>query len=671
VENLDSLARANAKAPGDLEVALRYARALALENSISARRRAGEVLHRARRDHPHSAELHLALADLYYRQGFLTMSKGELRAALQADSSSAPAYARLGRLAFRDWLKFQRSEALTLARHFWEESAKDDPQDTESWLGLGILALLANDAPGADHFARRCLAIAQDPGARTRARSGLYPVGASGATPERAFAAPDPRGEGWLLLGAALYLEGDLEPADSAFTSAMRYLSAGARHELLDITQAASDFDTVAFREHMHDSGEAAEFLRQFWQARDPDLTTPVNELRLEYLMRGAVAYFLFFDPRRQAWDERGTILVRFGMPEEVLYNPITYFGYTPTTTNRLVWRYPTLGMDVYLEDRYLNETYDLPIQMFHESDPEPDTAAVRQEVEAGEIELAGRGIFHPAHLGPLRLPGAAETAVFRRVKGFDPRSGATRGANTGHLEVYLAVTGRTEPTRLTATAVVLDSTWHEVMRHEETRATWCVSDTVHLFQMNFDLPDGKYTIGVSARDPARGRYQSWRIPVELTRPEAGLLEMSDLELACAYEPAERGGPFDKPSFTVLPNPLRKIEAGTPVAVYFETYGLTPDETGHSQITVEYSMASLRQDKRFFVRKWLNPRHEVPVVQVVRDDDVAGRVRFEYVTAALAQATPGPYRLEVSITDRATQRTVKKDLDFLLVPASE
>jgi hypothetical protein len=188
---------------------------------------------------------------------------------------------------------------------------------------------------------------------------------------------------------------------------------------------------------------------------------------------------------------------------------------------------------------------------------------------------------------------------------------------------------------------------------------------------MNFDLPEGRYTVGLSARDPGRGGYQSWRMPIEVTRPEPGLLEMSDLELACAYEPAERGGPFDKPSFTVLPNPLRKIEAGTPVAVYFETYGLTPDETGHSQMTVEYSVTSLRKDSRFFMRKWFNPRREEPVVQVLRDDEVAGRVRFQYVTASLSQAAPGPYRLEVTITDRTTQRTAKKMLDFLLVPPSE
>jgi len=209
------------------------------------------------------------------------------------------------------------------------------------------------------------------------------------------------------------------------------------------------------------------------------------------------------------------------------------------------------------------------------------------------------------------------------------------------------------------------------VARSQGERATWCASDTVHLFEMNFDLPDGRYTVGLSARDPARGAYQSWRVPVEVTHPQAGLLEMSDLELACAYEPEERGGPFDKPSFTVLPNPLRRVEAGTPVAVYFEAYGLTPDETGHSQMTVEYSVRSIAEDKRFFLRKWVAPRREDPIVQVVRDDEVAGRVRLEYVSASMTQAAPGPYRLDVTVTDRATQRAAHKTLDFLLVPAEE
>src|SRR5262249_38358970 len=111
---LDSLSARYNAAPRDVEAALYYARALAAQNTISGRSRATRVLEAALGAHPGSAELHLALADLQYRKGYLTLARRELKAALASDSSAAPAYARLGRLAFRDWLKFQRPEGLTV-----------------------------------------------------------------------------------------------------------------------------------------------------------------------------------------------------------------------------------------------------------------------------------------------------------------------------------------------------------------------------------------------------------------------------------------------------------------------------------------------------------------------------------------------------------------------------
>src|SRR5262249_37749635 len=152
---LDSLSARYNAAPRDVEAALYYARALAAQNTISGRSRATRVLEAALGAHPGSAELHLALADLQYRKGYLTLARRELTAALASDSSAAPAYARLGRLAFRDWLKFQRPEGLTVARHYWDEATRHDPLDTEAWLGLGILALLDNDPAGAGRDARR------------------------------------------------------------------------------------------------------------------------------------------------------------------------------------------------------------------------------------------------------------------------------------------------------------------------------------------------------------------------------------------------------------------------------------------------------------------------------------------------------------------------------------
>jgi len=660
--DLDSLRVAYQARPKDEQTALYYARALAARNSIRERSIAVRVLKQAVDDHPESGELRLALADLYYRQGYLTLSRQELRRALSSPSEAAPAYVRLGRIALRDWLKFQRPEALNVAEDYWRESARRAPQDPEPWLGLGILALLAGDGAGAERYGRNCLAAA----AKRRlpaAPVGLYPEGARGATPERAQATPDPLGEGLLLVGAGAFLQGKLELSDSAFAQALPRLRSAARERLSDITAAASDEDTVAWRALAGDPRGQAEFLRRFWRSRDPDLTTAVNEVRLELLTRGTLAYLLFFDQRLQTWDERAALLVRYGVPAEVQYNP-PGLEWGPITTNRLVWFYPSLGMAILLEDRYLNEAYDLPVSLFESVDPLPDPAAVAVGVGSGELAVAGRGVFRATKRGTVPLAGRAEVALFRRVRGFDPRSAAPPGGDVARAEIYLATAAGAAGGEVEAEAVVLDSVWREVARQKIGGAVVCHADSFRVAQVNFDLPPGEYTVGVSARDRSRSAAATWRLPLRVQWALPGKLEVSDLELACAYRSEPDGSGFDKMTFGVVPDPRREVPAGRPLGVYFEIYGLVPDDAGRGQLALEYTVRSLRPDKRPFFAKWVNPRREEPRVQTVREDEVPGRVRYQYVSVDLEDPAPGPYRLEVRVTDRVSGQVAAKSLDF-------
>jgi hypothetical protein len=48
-------------------------------------------------------------------------------------------------------------------------------------------------------------------------------------------------------------------------------------------------------------------------------------------------------------------------------------------------------------------------------------------------------------------------------------------------------------------------------------------------------------------------------------------------------------------------------------------------------------------------------------------DDVPGRARFQYVSANLKGESPGPYRIDVTVTDLASNEVVKKSIDFELV----
>jgi hypothetical protein len=354
-------------------------------------------------------------------------------------------------------------------------------------------------------------------------------------------------------------------------------------------------------------------------------------------------------------------------MPMATQYNPVT-LGPRPMTTNRLVWSYPQLGMNVFLEDRYLNESYDLPISMFWDVEPRPLPEALERGLEGGRFSLAGRGVFSARRPGTELLHGELRPGLFRRVKGFDPASGVSRSDRVGRLELYLAVEDLGASEGLRSEAVVFDSTWREVGRFRSVGASWCASERDRVVQFNFDLPEGRYYLGVSARDEQGRAEAAWRMPIEISEPFPGKLEMSDLELACEFIPDTLGGPFDKSLYAILPSPRHEVARERPLGVYFEIYGLVPDESGYSKLSIEYTIRSAEPDKRPFFLKIFNPGNDHPRVHAIHTEETPGRSRFQYVSTDLENPEPGPYRLEIKVTDQNSNQVAAKSVDFTIVP---
>ncbi len=663
---LETLAKQYRARPEDEAAALAYARALANQDRVMARQAASRVLRNALRHHPDSIDLRLALGDVYYRQGYLTLARQQYRRALETGTDTAPAYSRLGRMALRDWLKYQRSSSQLLARSIWEAAVERDSSNFEAWLGLGLLALVEPDPTRARSCAARCVALARAP-ARPGAPSGIFPAGREGATPDRAYARPDPVGEAMLLHAASSYYAGDLAAADSAFLVALPHLSPAARVLVEDVTRLLPKELGERIVEERWDSGRRAEFTRRYWAALDPDLGTAANEARLEYMARGALAYFLFFDQRRQRWDERGHILARYGLPDASYYNPPT-LGSRPLTANTLVWTYNALGMTVFFEDRYLTEDYDLPVSLSFDVDPRPLDESLAVLIDEGEVMVAPRGVFRSRPPMVARLPGTARSAFFRRVAGFDPRTGASAGRSAGRIEVYLGVEGPDLAPGFEAEAVVLDSTWREVGRLRRPGASWCGVEGAPITQFNFDLPPGSYTVGVSARDRANRRHASWRFPVTVPAVLPGRLEISDIEVACDFVAEPLGGPFDKTRFAVLPSPQHRVARDRPLGVYFEIYGLVTDQEGRSRHTAEYLVRWQGRDDRSLFEKIFHRREKEPKVQILRSEETPGRSRFQFVTADLEEPEPGPYQLLVKITDEVSGQSATRVVDFVVLP---
>jgi GWxTD domain-containing protein len=65
------------------------------------------------------------------------------------------------------------------------------------------------------------------------------------------------------------------------------------------------------------------EFLVEFWQIRDPDSSTPQNELKIEYFQMADYASTYFRTKFREGWKtDRGRVLLIYGQPDEIDRSP-------------------------------------------------------------------------------------------------------------------------------------------------------------------------------------------------------------------------------------------------------------------------------------------------------------------------------------------------------------
>ena len=116
------------------------------------------------------------------------------------------------------------------------------------------------------------------------------------------------------LLEAYLNI-GETGRAHALIAEELRTLSDEARERVEDISLVAGPEELVAYQRLAPE--ERAQFVRGFWQKRDPTPATPGNERLVEHYRR--VVYVLQnFSKDGQTWDRRGDVYIRYGEPAHV-----------------------------------------------------------------------------------------------------------------------------------------------------------------------------------------------------------------------------------------------------------------------------------------------------------------------------------------------------------------
>jgi GWxTD domain-containing protein len=577
------------------------------QGTFDSRRIAIGELEQATLLDPSNLDYELTLARAYYQAGYLKSARIRYERVAGLVPDDASAHFGLGQVWRRDWLKFLDRVSLNYAIGQFATAARLAPDRADAWIMLASLQLERGERVAARAAAAH--ALEAEPGN----------LGAQ------------------LASAMAEFRNGEVARAESLFRVALPRLPRDVRERFDDISPVASEQDTMVFN-HLGLVGKM-EFLRRFWKEADPDPATPENEAQLEYWARVAQAYFLYYDARLKQWDERGEVYVRFGPPESVEYNPLGFTDgavYDGTVTyrtdfpsNTLLWHYPSLGMDVMLQDRLLSERYLLPIQMWGDPDPRPDEGMVAAR---GDLEAThgGRGVF------PLLPPLSHRLALAGVVARF--------GATSGGRVLGAAVAPGSASDSLWATWVVLDSSEVEVARVQETLGPSACdpagSRTTELLQ---DLPAGRYRVSVSVRNRggARGTYTA---PL-VVPPDPGQLALSDVVITCAA-----------PDPNVLPvrpaaDPEAAVEPGQPVSAYFEIYHLGTGGDGRAHFEYVYTVRSAERDPRIWIQRVVSPRPHIPSVSASREDENFGALRRQFLKVPLEKLPSGRYWLEIHVRD--------------------
>ena len=591
---------------------------LLARDEIDPRRSAIALLERATLLDPDVAEYQLTLARAYYRSGFVKLARERFELVTRMAPADARGRFGLGQVWRRDWLKYLDATSLTRAVIHLSSACRLDPTYTEAWLLMTPLLI----------------------------EQGNIAAAVAAADQARAL---DPRNAEAILAAAYTHFRrGDVRFADGAFASAIPRMPPHLRARFDDIAPVASEADTMIL--HRLPLMEQAAFVERFWRENDPDLTTPVNEAKLEYWSRVAHAYFLFFNERRGEWDVRGEIYVRYGAPRWTNYNPYgkpLYFGFAtgpPYPANSLVWTYPELGMEVLLQDRLLNEHYLFPIDQYNEMDPipHPDSLIGREDRLAVR---GGRGVFPTLPPGKHPLPTHAVVARF--TGGHGPRLLAQVEAPGGPAD------------SLWAEWVVADTAYNVIARGRRPLSpSACDALERRVADFAGDVPPGDYTVSVSVEDGHGGRgVHRRRIHVPF-----GLgFHVSDLVVSC-------GPPFVSPgveaTVRVEPNPQLRVGPGEPLTAYFEVYGLRLNEEGQSRFEYEYTVVSAERDPRIWLQRIVSPRRDPPPISASREETQAGSLRRQFVSVPVQPLPMGRYRLEVRVRDLVGGGEVITRADF-------
>ncbi|HSG81580.1 MAG TPA: GWxTD domain-containing protein, partial [Gemmatimonadota bacterium] len=454
-----------------------------------------------------------------------------------------------------------------------------------------------------------------------------------------------------LFYGLGLHEQGYEDQAEPYFVAAMELLPEGDRLVFNDISPLLGEAGRDVY--YTVDSAGQAAVEHIFFTSADPLFLTSAEERRLEHYSRLAWAELQFGDPAmgRHGWDsERGEIWVRYGQPWRQYQ---CCYGGSITDTGRPIggrheyWGYGPRG-PLFVFRRQLTYRHARMTEV--------------AKFVADEMRISSPQIYRPNMI----------TDVFdyphqiARFRGSEPQFTS--------VEIYsgppVALLGALPGTTIETGAFLFDQAYNELWSR---RLSVPVAATPPGLSYNIEVPAGKYYYGLETRreldvQEARAVARVRDSLVVAGFPE-GQLNVSDVLLADAIRVLNER-PSKRDDLRIWPNRSLHFRSGDPISVYFEVYGLEPDDQGLAQYRVDFAVEDA--ESRNLVQRiasgittlFSRGGEQEPEVSWERVVAVVDDRSIEYLTVELPNLDEGSYAVRLRITDLVTGQQVYAERVF-------
>ena len=457
-----------------------------------------------------------------------------------------------------------------------------------------------------------------------------------------------------LWSGVAAFQLGGLDAAGEAIERALAAAPAETIARYDDLTPILTPDEAAAWR------ADPNAFAAAYWLEQDLQLSTAVNERRVEHRARVAEAD-LRFAPGGAA-SARGSVWVRYGKP--TARRVVSDVAYAGDSDDGLydVWEYP--GHRLVFRDAERDGDYrlysppasafgDLAAAAQAEGD---DSVALDETLRRDDPARSVLGVARfemPSLVSVLRGSGGepAEIIVAYGVPLVDARE-ASRAVRA-EAAAFVLAPGAAAPVA-------------ERRRSFETLPAAGVvalpSLTVWTGAEQLTVPAGPATVVVEVEAEGRLGASRQRVTVPAAASD---LALSDIVLAYLVEDAD-GGPVSRRGLRIVPAPVAAFSRRAPFFVYVEVYGLGL-RGGATDYTFEAALVP--QDTRPALRRALDG-----LLGRAREAGVATESRAsgpaetdeQYVALDASGVPAGRYTLVVRVRDAVGEAEVVAEREILL-----